>query len=169
MKWGKEMKNHRDSNEKDYYEYGNSLPEAIINVFKIYFKGKLKIAFLLGMIAFLLFWILRIPYGFILSIIIGIFNLIPYIGNIIGGSIVLIFALLSGGVQKALWSLAIIILLEIIEDFFLEPKILGKSFGLHPLLIFIVVLLGGMIFGIPGMILAVPIAGIIRVLFKKYY
>lgn len=47
--------------------------------------------------------------------------------------------------KKALWSLTVIILLEIIENFFLEPKILGKNFGLHPLLIFTVVLIGGMI------------------------
>lgn len=152
---------HREESQDE------NLGKSIIKVFSTYFTGKLKIALILGILAFLFLGLLKIPYKGFISIIIAVSNLIPYIGPIIGGIVAVSITLISTNLSKGLWMLGIMILLQIIDGWYLEPKILGKAFGINPIMIFIIVFIGGVIFGIPGMIFGVPIAVIIRILYKK--
>ncbi|MCR1898530.1 AI-2E family transporter [Irregularibacter muris] len=146
----------------------DSLFKEIKNVFFTYFKGKLTIALILGALAWGMLWILKIPYSGIMGVLIGGLNLIPYIGPLLSAILVVGTTLILTNLKKALWALAVVILLQIMDDWILQPKILGKAFGINPIMIFVLVFVGGLAFGIPGMILAVPIGAILKIIFKKY-
>ncbi len=99
---------------------------------------------------------------------------IPYLGAIIGVTPALLIVLLTGGVD---WSVKLITLgsvlvlfagIQALEGFVLQPRIVGKSAGLHPLVVMLALIFGGQ-FGIGGLIVAVPMASILRVLVREFY
>ncbi|WZL72537.1 AI-2E family transporter [Clostridiaceae bacterium 35-E11] len=141
--------------------------KEFFNIFKRVLKGKIKIALLLGVTAYSFFKLMHIPYAGVLSLVLFFSNLIPYIGIFIGGGMVVLIILFVGSWQQSLMALGVIIGLQLLEGMYLEPKVLGKEFNMHPIWIFIAVLLGGAVFGIPGMILAVPLAVFIKETIRK--
>lgn len=99
---------------------------------------------------------------------------VPYLGAVIGVTPALIIVLLTGGVA---WSVKLLTLgsvlllfgaIQALEGFVLQPKIVGKSAGLHPLVVMLALIFGGQ-FGIGGMIVAVPLASVLRVLVREFY
>ena len=104
----------------------------------------------------------------------GIGGFIPYLGPIVGVTPAIMIVLLTGGVS---WGTKIVTLIAVfglfsliqaIEGFVLQPKIVGKGAGLHPLVVMLALLVGAQ-FGIGGMIVAVPVACIVRVLIREFY
>jgi predicted PurR-regulated permease PerM len=98
-----------------------------------------------------------------MGFIIGITNIIPYIGPFIGTIPCLIFALFSG-FWEAIALLAIILIMQQIDNIIVSPRILGNSVGLKPFWVVASVTIGGSFFGAAGMILSVPIASVILTL-----
>jgi len=94
--------------------------------------------------------------------------MIPYIGPIIGTVPVVLLISLSDGV-KGLWTLVFILALQQLDNWIIGPKILGDNVGLSPLIIIAGLTIGGSIMGIPGMLLGVPIAAIIKEIFYDGY
>ena len=99
---------------------------------------------------------------------IGLFNLIPYIGAIIAVVIAGIITLLTGGVSQAIWMLVIVTILQQIDANIINPKIVGNSLQISPLLVILAVTVGGAYFGIIGMFLAVPIIAVIKVIIEDF-
>ena len=121
-----------------------------------YIRGQLIVCVLIGAISALLFWITDMKYPLLLGFIIGVTNVIPYFGPIIGAvPAVIIGATVSG--KMVVISLVIIFILQFLEGNILSPFIVGKSLHTHPLFIMFALLAGGEIAGILGLILAVPI------------
>ena len=92
------------------------------------------------------------------------FNLIPYFGAIIAVAISVILTILTGGLSKAIEMTIVVIILQQIDANFINPKIVGESLEISPLLVIFSVTIGGAYFGILGMFLAVPVAAVIKVL-----
>ncbi|MGE5559382.1 MAG: AI-2E family transporter [Bacillota bacterium] len=134
-------------------------------VLNLYLRGQLFIAFMVGIMVTMGLLLLKIEFAVLIGIFAGLLNLIPYFGSVIGA----IPAVLLGLVQSP-WTAFYVIILFItinqIEAFFLSPKILGNSLGLHPLVIFLAILFAGKFFGFLGMLFIMPILGIGKVLFK---
>ena len=127
-----------------------------------YIRGQLLVCFIIGLISTLLFWVFHMKYPLVLGIIIGITNVIPYFGPIIGAVPAVIIA--STISVKMLFIIAIIIIvLQFLEGNILSPFIVGKSMHMHPLFIMFALLLGGEVGGMVGMIIAVPLLSILRV------
>ncbi len=113
-------------------------------------------------------------YSILIGTVAGIGGFIPYLGPILGVTPAILIVLLTAGVP---WSVKLITLLSVLvfysaiqalEGFVLQPKIVGKGAGLHPLIVMLALLAGAQ-FGISGMIIAVPIASIVRVLVREFY
>ena len=106
----------------------------------------------------------------VLAIINGVANIIPYFGPIIGG-IPIIFMALTSSVSKGIISAIGVFLIQQFEGNFLAPKITGDSTNMHPIVIIILLVLGDKIGGVIGMVLIVPIAVIIKVIYDDidYY
>ncbi len=112
--------------------------------------------------------ILGVKYAILLGFMIGIFNLIPYLGAIIGVAIAALITLLTGGIYQAIWMLVIVIILQQIDANIINPKITGTSLKISPILIIFSVTIVGSYFGIMGMFLAVPIVAIVKLIINDY-
>ena len=111
---------------------------------------------------------MNVKYGAMLGIIIGLFNIIPYIGAIIASVIAIIITIFTGGIGQAIWMAIVVIIMQQIDANIINPKIVGNSLKLSPILIIFAVTVGGACFGILGMFLAVPIIAILKILILDY-
>jgi predicted PurR-regulated permease PerM len=109
--------------------------------------------------------IVGIKYAVLLGVISAIFNLIPYFGTLIGGSIPLLMALLTEDSPKyAVGVIILFIILQFTENNILTPNITGGNVNINPFITILSIIVGGMVWGIPGMFMVVPIIGIIKII-----
>ncbi len=112
--------------------------------------------------------LLGVRYAVLLGFMIGLFNLIPYLGAIIAVVLAVIITIFTGGITQAIWMMIIVIILQQIDANIINPKIIGNSLKISPILIIFSVTVIGSYFGIIGMFLAVPIVAIIKLLIKDF-
>ena len=125
-------------------------------------------AILVGIIAALIMSIMGVKYAVLLGFIIGLFNLIPYFGAIIAIVIAGIITLLTGGISQTIWMLVAIIIFQQIDANVINPKIVGNSLEISPILVIFAVTVGGAYFGVIGMFLAVPIATVLKIMLEDF-
>ncbi len=122
---------------------------------------------IVGVINFFFMLIMGMNYSVLISVIVGITNLAPTFGPIVG-AIIGGFILVLVRPVDALWFLVFTIILQTIDGYILKPKLFGESLGVSPLMILISIILGGRLFGVVGILLAIPFAAIIDFLWKDY-
>ena len=122
---------------------------------------------LLTIASSVVFMFLKIDYPFLFGLIIGITDIIPYIGPYIGGGIVGIFVLVSRP-DKLVFIIISIVILQFIESNFLVPKIQSKTLETNPILVMLSVTFFGEIMGIFGMLIAVPLEKIVEIIIFTY-
>lgn len=128
-----------------------------------YIRGQFLICGVIGVLAALLFWVFGMKYPLVLGTIIGITNIIPYFGPIIGAiPAVIIAATISG--KMVITVVIIVFVLQFLEGNVLSPLIVGKSLHMHPLIIMLALLAGEELGGIIGMVLSIPILAVLKVL-----
>lgn len=147
---------------KKWRKHGQALIREIDRSLGQYIRGQFLVIIILCLLATSAFWLLGLPYPILLGTIVGITEIIPYFGPIIG-AIPALFVAMTISPTMVLWVVGTIILLQLIEGSILSPFIVGKSLNIHPAVIILVLLVGGEIAGIIGMLFAVPIFAIIRV------
>ena len=135
-----------------------------------YITSQLLLSGLIGLLTFGLLLILKVKFPLWISILNAILNIIPYFGPIFGAVPAVIVALLDSPII-ALWVIFGMFIIQQIEGDILAPKMTGDSTDMHPFVIIILLLIGDTVGGFLGMILAVPIAVIIKVLYDdiNYY
>ncbi len=133
-----------------------------------YISAQVMICLFLGAFYSVCFSILGLPQSIIFGFFLGFLNIIPYIGLVGGFVISVIWGVfyLSGWGAFAL--LGVFLAGQILENYYLTPKLVSNKTGLHPLVVFLSIVLGGALFGVLGMVLAVPIA-IIAVALLRFY
>ena len=137
-----------------------------VRVFKGFLVGKLLDSIIIGFLCFFGTVILKIPYSLLISIIVGVTNVIPYFGPIIGAVPSAFLVLLLDPV-KCLVFVIFIIVLQQLDGNVIGPKILGGTTGVSSLGVMLSILIGGGLFGIAGMILCVPTYAVIYSLIKR--
>ncbi|MFT3869689.1 MAG: AI-2E family transporter [Nibricoccus sp.] len=136
------------------------LVREFINIVISFFRGQLLIGLLMGILFAIGFSLIGLKFGFVIGLTLGILNIIPYLGTIIGLVITLPLAFLQPGGGLGLVGLVLLvkIVVQNIEGWFLTPKIMGERTGLHPVVIIIAIFFWGTALdGILGMILAIPL------------
>ncbi|SHJ62473.1 AI-2E family transporter [Paramaledivibacter caminithermalis] len=136
-------------------------------LFSQFIIGKFIDSCIIGGICFIGLMIIKAPYGLLLSLIIGLTNMIPYFGPFIGAVPAVAITLFDNPI-KAIWVLVFIIALQQFDGLFLGPMILGDKVGLSPFWIILAIIIGGGMFGVVGMFLGVPIMAVIKILLEKY-
>lgn len=137
-------------------------------IFFHFLSSQLLDAIVVGILTSIAMSILGVKYAVLLGFMIGMFNLIPYIGAIIAVVIAGIITLLTGGLSQAIWMLVVVTILQQIDANIINPKIIGNSLKINPILVIFSVTIGGAYFGIIGMFLAVPIIAIVKVLIEDF-
>ncbi|MEH6971743.1 AI-2E family transporter, partial [Bacillus sp. JJ675] len=132
-----------------------------------YIRGQLFVCLVIGLGAGLSFWLFGLPYPLILGLMIGATNVIPYFGPIIGAvPALMVAAALS--TKLIIVVIATILTLQFIESNILGPLVVGKSLHMHPVVIMLGLLAGDELAGIIGMILAVPVMAVLKVMFAHF-
>lgn len=139
------------------------------NNFRKFFFGKMLDSLVIGILALIGFYMLNIPFYLLLAIVIMITNMIPYFGPFIGGVPVVIVAAIDGGFTAALWASLFILALQQFDGIYLGPKILGDSVGVSSVWVIIAIMIGGAAFGVIGLLLCVPVAATVKVIFNDIY
>jgi len=127
-----------------------------------YISGNLAISFIAGVTTLILLVVLGVPYPAALALLVAVLDLIPLVGATLGATIVVVVALFVAW-WKALILLVFFLVYQQLEGSVLQPLVYSRAVHLDGLTIFIAVLVGGLLLGIPGALLAIPVAEIIRI------
>ncbi len=133
--------------------------------FSGFFRGQLILCSFLTTLTFITFSILGAPFALVLSVVVGIFDLIPGIGATLGIGLVFLI-LLSQNVWLAFRVLAVCIILQQVQDNLISPRIMGSSVNIHPVVIFFALLVGARVAGVLGIFLSIPVAGVLVSMFE---
>lgn len=126
------------------------------NIFSNFVRGKLLDSLIIGILCFIFSGILDFPYAPLISVVVGVTNIIPFFGPFLG-AIPSAFLILLDSPIKSLYFIIFIIILQQFDGNILGPKILGGSTGIHGFWVIVAILVGGGLWGVPGMFLGVPI------------
>jgi len=132
-----------------------------------YIRGTFLVMLILVAACTTNFIFLDLDFAFFFAIIIAITNVIPYLGPYIGGVFPVLYALIESPTKALIVALAVF-LVQTVESNFLTPYINSKKIKMHPILVIFALLVFGSLFGILGMIIAIPLLGIIKITFKYY-
>lgn len=146
---------------KRYHVDMSKLFSAIDKRLGHYIRGQLLVSLFVSFTSLIIFRFLNIKYPLLLAIILGLTNIIPYFGPIIG-SVPVIAITITVSAKLVFIVIISIIIIQVIESNFLSPYIVGKSTNIHPVTIIFALLLGGQLSGVIGMLLAVPILTILK-------
>ena len=154
--------------KKNVYEAFDKYFVKANEVFFTFITSQLLDAVIVGALTTVAMLILKIKYAPLLGFIIGLFNMIPYFGAIVAVGISIIITVITGGVGKTIIMAIVVIVLQQIDANIINPKIVGSSLSVSPLLVIFAVTVGGAYYGILGMFLAVPIIVVIKVIVSDY-
>ena len=132
-----------------------------------FLRGQLVAATLVGVLTWLGLWIAGVPYAGLVGLIAGVFNLVPYLGLVVSVIPVLIIALLSGSFLSIIVRAGIVFaIVQTIDSTIAGPRIVGGSVGLHPVWVILALAVGGAFFGFVGLLIAMPVAVLIKLLLR---
>jgi len=136
------------------------------NIFYKYFTGKILTSIFIGFLCYLGFLMIGVSYAPLIAVIIGVTNVIPYFGPIIGAVFGIAITLMDDPV-KALWLSIVVIVVLQFDGNVLVPNVLGKIVELNPFWVLVSVVVGGSLFGLVGMFVAIPMFAVIKVFFEE--
>jgi predicted PurR-regulated permease PerM len=136
------------------------LAREFISLIVLFFRGQLLIGLIMGIVLASGFSVVGLKFGLLIGLSIGLLNVIPYLGSILGMAIALPIAFFQpeGGLTTALLVVGVFAGTQALEGWYLTPKIMGQNTGLHPVVIILAIFFWGIALGgILGMILAIPL------------
>ncbi len=132
-----------------------------------FLRGQLSVMLALGAIYALGLWMVGVKFGFLIGFIAGLVSFVPYLGAFVGITAALIAALVQGMDPMHLGLvLAVFMIGQTLESFFLTPWLVGDSIGLHPVAVIFSIMAGGQLFGFLGVLLALPVTAVVMVLLR---
>jgi predicted PurR-regulated permease PerM len=146
----------------------DSAKEILSKISKVafhYLWGRVQVMILLGIMFYITFVSFGLPYALLFALFGAVITIIPYIGPLLSGLLPILFSFLFfDSLQKILIFSGVVIVIQLVESYVLEPLLLGKQVKLNALVIIVVIVLGGLIWGLAGMILFVPIFAIVKII-----
>lgn len=133
-----------------------------------YIVGETAIILIVSTLMAVTLGIFGFEYWLILGILMGIFNIIPYIGPVLG-SVPIVLVALSGGWKKIILALILITAVQQADNIIVQPRVISNAVKIHPVIVLLCIIAGSSVGSITGMVLAVPFYIILRILFKEFY
>ena len=138
---------------------------------RIFFKfisGQIIDGIIVGILVTIGMSVIGVKYAVLLGFMIGLFNIIPYFGAIVAVAISVLITLITGGLSQTLIMAIVVIILQQIDSNIINPKIIGNSLEISPLLVIFAVTVGGAYWGVLGMFLAVPVAAVLKIIIDDW-
>lgn len=123
--------------------------------------------FIIGMVNFIFMSVTGMPYAILISVVVGVTNMAPTFGPIVG-AIIGGFILILANPWFVLWFIIFTIILQTIDGYIIKPKLYGDTLGIPAIVILIAIVVGGRMFGMVGILLGIPVAAIIQVIYREY-
>lgn len=137
----------------------------LVHLFRAYFTGLAIDAFLVGALSTCFYIVYETPYAWLLGLVAGVGNLVPFFGPIVASLLIALVSLIAQGPMRALWVLLFQLVLGQVDANVIQPRIVGNSVGISPFWVIFAVLFFGGIWGVWGMLLGVPIVATVRMFF----
>ncbi|HRH46249.1 MAG TPA: AI-2E family transporter, partial [Pyrinomonadaceae bacterium] len=138
-------------------------------ILESFIRGQITIGMLMAVLYAIGFWLLGVPAWAGIALIAGLLNSIPYVGTVLGIILACGFTFSDGGgIGNTLAVLGIFAVVQTIEGYILTPRIIGARLNLHPMAVFLGLLIGGKLFGLLGIVLAIPALAIGKVFLKFF-
>lgn len=154
---------YREKEKADYIVFVIKEADKFFGKFLV---GKFIDSVIIGVLCYIILMIVKMPNATLISIVVGITNMIPYFGPFMGGVPAVFITFIINPIQ-ALWLALIIFILQQFDGIYLGPKILGDKVGVGPLWILVAVTLGGKLLGVLGMLLGVPFVALVKDLIES--
>lgn len=150
-------KKHRKQTVKLFFDIDTALGN--------YIRGQLLVCIIVGILAYVGYWIIGMPYPLLLASVVSITNIIPYLGPYFGAAPAVLMA------SAISWKMVLYVVIvntsvQILESNVISPQVVGRTLNMHPMTIIFALLVGGEIAGIIGLILAVPLFAVLKVLIQ---
>ncbi|MBI2635259.1 MAG: AI-2E family transporter [Parcubacteria group bacterium] len=128
-------------------------------------QAQILLSFIMALVVGIGLWILGVKYAFLAAVIVGIFEIVPFVGPIVGGAVATLLALSQSPIL-GIWTLVFFIAAQQLENHVLVPLLIKKLVGLNPVTVILAILIGAKLGGILGIILAVPLAAVVDEFFE---
>lgn len=152
----------------EYQEFASSLVWSVTNRLGDWLRGQLILGMIIGLLYFIAFSIIGLPYALLLALLGGLLEFVPYLGPLVAGIPALIIAATLSPLHL-IFTVAGMILIQQLENNVLVPKIMERAVGLNPIMSIVAVLIGAQLFGIVGALFAIPVATAISVVTIEFY
>jgi len=151
-----------------YFEVSVNLLYRINKQIETYLGGVIIEAFIVGMLSTLGLYFLDINFFLFIGIVVGVINVVPYLGPLVGSLLAIIVTLLDKGTFSSVFQVIILFaVIRLIDDLVIIPLVISRAIKTHPVIVLMAILVGEYFLGIVGMILAVPLFQIIRIVLKE--
>lgn len=154
--------------KRHHYDKMAGYMADIDGVVSSFIRGQLLDALIVGILSSIALYIVGLDFAVFVGMTSGLFNIIPYFGPLIGSVMAVVVALLGGSFHKAVLAVIALVIVQQIDSNLISPKIVGDSVGLHPVFVMLAIIIGGSCLGIWGMLIAVPVAGIIKLMLNRW-
>jgi len=144
------------------------LMRKIDKVIGIYIRGQIVVGIFIAIAVTVALFICDVEYAFLIGLISGAVNFIPYLGVIICIVPSVLLALIGKGIMQAIVVAALLLFIQQLEGQIISPAVMGEALGLPPLIIIMALIIGGQSLGLLGMLIAVPLSAIIKVTYNYY-
>ncbi|OMF37098.1 AI-2E family transporter [Paenibacillus sp. FSL H8-0548] len=153
---------------KRFRHDGGEVMDEIDHMLSSFIVGRVIVNVALGVLMYIGFLIIDLPYALLLTVVAVILNFIPFIGSFLSSVPIVIIGFIESP-SIAIWSIVIITIAQQIQDNLIGPYVFGKQLDIHPLTTILLVLVGGDIGGILGILLIIPIYMILKIVYSKVY
>lgn len=149
----------------DKKEQVNYLVENMQKRLGLWFRGQMILSVIIFTAVYIGLLILKVKYALLLAVLAGLLEIVPILGPWIS-AIVAVFFAWADGLNKAIYTAILYLLIQQLENNLIVPKVMGRNTGLNPVVVILAILAGGRLAGIVGALLAVPIATVVSVYFE---
>ncbi len=134
-----------------------------------YVRGLAIEAIIIALLSAVGFWLLDVPYAVTIGIFVGLANVVPYVGPVIGALPAIIVQLIETGAALPVFLVIVLIgIVQLIDNITVKPVAFSQSMSMHPLIVVIVIIAGGQLAGMLGMVLAIPVAASLWVIISEF-
>lgn len=139
----------------------------IEGVFSGYVRGQVIDAFLMFLMVSIAFGFLHIKFWIVIALLVGIGNLVPYVGPFLGYGSIAIIGLVTGDLHMALRALIALLIIQGVDGNIINPRLLSASIDIHPVLVIVSLIIGSMVGGFLGMLISVPVGALCKLWFER--
>ncbi len=153
-----------------FFEMTLSIIDKIDWSLGAYLRGILLDAIVIGGVTTFALWLIGLPYFVLVGLFAGICNLVPYLGPPTGALMAsIVSVVINGSFQDIPLIIFVFIMIRLLDDVVVQPLTISASVKMHPLTVIFAILVGAQLYGIIGMLFAVPVAGILKVIISEFY